>query len=313
MASTAIHQIYNFPTEFVENVSVLPNGHLLLSTIKSKGLLYTIDPTVSSPQPQQAVQFDDSVTAVTGLVPLENGLFAVGGGLHTSFAFEKGSVHVYIVSLESGRVVSKISVPDTATINGMASLPGAPHIILGADSIEGRIFSIDTHTGNVTVALKHDALGPGPVTPGQPQIGINGLRVRDNHAYFTNSNQRTFGRIRIDRAGGITGDIEILARSLGEDQLYDDFTFDRQGNAYIAVHPSSVVKVTPKGVQTTIAGCEIENSPAFNQPTSAALGNDGTSIYVVTGGLFYANPKQGGQVIRIAHEGHGHGGISEAP
>ncbi|KAJ3557171.1 hypothetical protein NPX13_g9982 [Xylaria arbuscula] len=292
----AAHEPYSFPTEFIENVHVLPNGNQLLSTIKSAGLLYTIDLGTSVTKAKQFAHFDDTATGLTGIVPLSSYLYAVGGGLHTSFAFERGSVHVYIVSLETGTVVDSIPVPDTATLNGMAAIPRNPGVILGADSIDGRIFSINTLTKEVKEVLRDSALVPGEVKPGVPPIGNNGLRVRDNYVYFTNSALGTFSRFPIDEDGNKTGDFEVLARSPAPNHIYDDFAFDDNENAYVAVHPSSINKITPDGVRTTLS---LDPSVALKEPTSVAVAPDGKSMYVVTGGLFYTNPRQGGQVVQI--------------
>lgn len=297
-------QIYNFPTEFVENVNVLPNGTLLLTTMESPtGLLYMLDPTVANPQAKVVTTFDSNVTALTGIARLpgrDNDLYAVSGGLHTSFAFERGSMGVYIVSLKTGQVVDTIPVPDTATMNGMTALPLQPQILLSADSIEGRILSIDTRTRKVSVAIDDAVLGPPETTnssSGIPPIGVNGLRARGQYLYFTNSGQGTFGRVRIDAFGNRVGDFEILAQSPDATQIYDDFTFDAQGNVYVAVHSTAVFKITPDGKQTTLAGGG--SSSIFKEPTSVALANDGKSIYVSTGGNFLASPPLGGQVIQV--------------
>ncbi|KAI1330019.1 hypothetical protein F5Y16DRAFT_416609 [Xylariaceae sp. FL0255] len=181
----------------------------------------------------------------------------------------------------------------------MAALPNAPHIVFDAGSKEGRIFSVNTDTGEVKVAIQHEALEPGPPRPGPvPPLGINGLRVRDSHVYFTNSAKGIFGCFRIDANGVITDELQILANSFADDRIYDDFTFDYGGNAYIAVHPSSVVKFSTAGVQTIMAGDELEGGSPLHHPTSAALANDGNSIYLVTGEKF-GNPRQGGQIVRI--------------
>ncbi|KAI1809289.1 hypothetical protein GGS20DRAFT_580825 [Poronia punctata] len=254
----AIQQIFNFPTVFIENIHVLPTGNLLLTTMEPPNLLYILDPNSPNPETKPAARFNSTVTGLTGIVPLDGDL---------------GSFHVYIVSLQTGSVVNSIPVPDTATLNGMAALPRNPHIILGADSIDKRIFTIDTHA----------ALAPSIGVLGIPPIGINGLRIREEFLYFTNSNQGTFSRFRIDDHGNKICGIEILARR----------------NVYIAVYPSSVVKVTPEGMQERIAGLEAESSLVLKEPTSIALARDGKSFYVVTGGLFYADPREGGQVVQI--------------
>jgi sugar lactone lactonase YvrE len=293
-----ISEVCSVASAFIENVHPLPSGDLLLSTIRSPGLLYTLDPTAAEPEPRQVTSFGDRITGLTGIVALSHDLFAVAGGLHTYFAFERGSMQLFIVSLEKRAIVDTIPVPDTATLNGMAALPFHPHIVLGADSIDGRIFSIDTHTRHVDIFLQHDALKPyNSNSSGLPPIGINGLRARGDHIYFTNSDQGTFSRIRVDGHGCPAGDVEVLARSPRATLIYDDFTFDAEGNAYVTVHRSSVVKITPDSTQTIIA--RGEGDPFLKDPTSAALANDGNSIYVVTGGDPRGSPPKGGQVVQI--------------
>ncbi|KAI2615378.1 hypothetical protein GGR54DRAFT_298563 [Hypoxylon sp. NC1633] len=307
MSVADISEVYSFPTEFIENLYVLPNGHLLLSTFQSPGLLYTIDPTAKEPLVQPVTSFDSNITGLTGIVHLEGDLYAISGGLHKSFSFERGSMSLFIVSLETGGIIDSIPVPDTATMNGLATLPHNPHIVLSADSIDGRILAIDTRTKEVSVLLSDPALSPGSgdILPGVPPIGINGLRARGEHLYFTNSAQGTFARVRIDAdSGSPAGNVEVLARSPAADQIYDDFAFDREGNAFIAVHPASVVRVAPDGAQTIVAGAGAGvggelGGVALRHPTSVALDWDGSAIYVSTGGNLGAEPREGGQVVRI--------------
>ncbi|KAI2780780.1 hypothetical protein F4815DRAFT_445019 [Daldinia loculata] len=147
------------PTEFIENLHVLPNGNLLLSTFKSPGLLYILDPTTTEPQAKPVASFDDGITGLTGIVPLENGLYAVSSGLHTTFSFQRGSMKLFIVSLQLDKVVDSIPVPNTASMNGLAILPHNPLVVLSANSIDGRIFAINTHTREVSIMFEDAALG----------------------------------------------------------------------------------------------------------------------------------------------------------
>ncbi|KAF3002835.1 hypothetical protein E8E14_007236 [Neopestalotiopsis sp. 37M] len=301
--STAFAQIYRFPSEFVENLHVLENGSLLVTTMESStGLLYTLDPMIPGAQPKLVTAFEKPITALTGIAPLPghgDDIYAVAGGLHTSFAFERGTMSVQIVSLKAGKVIDSIPVPNTATLNGMTALPRQPHLLLSADSIDGRIFCINTITHEVTVVLEDYALGPGVHNPssGVPPIGINGIRARGDYIYFTNSSQGTFVRVRVNEYGHKTGDFEILARSPEVRQIYDDFCFDDDGNAFVAVHSTAVFKITPDGAQTTFAGGLTDS--IFKEPTSVALAKDGKSIYVSTGGNFRASPREGGQIIQV--------------
>jgi len=282
-------QIFSFASYFIENLRVLPNGNLLLSTILSAGLLYTLNPNVPSPQAQQVTTFSSSITGVTGIAPIPgNGLYAVGGGLHTSFSFANNSMNLFIVSLATDSIVKTIPVPGTESMNGLVALPVYPFTVLSADSVGGRILRIDTLTSTVSVAFSDPALGPGNFVP---PIGVNGLKIRGAYLYFTNSALATFARVLIDAHGNKVGTVETLASI---DGLPDDFCFDDTGNAYAAVHPSSVVKITPRGVVTTIGSGDL-----FRQPTSVVLANDGASIYVSTGGTIVGNQTLGGQIIQI--------------
>ncbi|KAI1101191.1 hypothetical protein F4804DRAFT_344136 [Jackrogersella minutella] len=270
MSTPAINQIYSFPTEFIENLHVLLSGNLLLSTFRSPGVLYTLDPTAAEPLTEPVTRLGDDITGLTGIVHLAGDLGA-------------GSMKLFIVSLQTGRIVDSIPVPDTASMNGLAVLPHNSHTVISADSDDGRIFAIDIRNREVAVILDDAALGASNYnsSSGLPPIGIDGLRTRGDYIYFTNSAQGTFSRIRVDENGKRTSEFKILAQSPSASQIYDDFTFDHEGNAYIAVHSSSVIKITPDGVQAIIASSE-SGDVAFKEPTSVALANDGKSIYVVT-------------------------------
>lgn len=300
--TTQIFQ-YNDGT-FIENISILPNGHLLLAALDSPELL-VLNPKATDPT-VKAIATLPGVTSLAGLTPIGPGLYAVSGGNHTSFSYEKGSMKVFVVSLKhspenpswiEGTVVKSIPVVDTNMLNGMAAVPHQPHIVLSHDSIQGRLFHVDTQTGEVSVASTDPAFGLGNNT--SVPLGANGIKIRGDHLYFTNSAQGTFARVRLDAKGYPTGTIEKIAQLDGPitvENAYDDFTFDREGNAYVTLHSSTIVKITPDGEQSTFAGGN--SSTTFLEPTSAVLANDGKSIYVSTGGN-YDSGAGGGQVVQV--------------
>ncbi|VUC26872.1 unnamed protein product [Clonostachys rosea] len=294
MSSQAPQQLFEFKDVFIENLHVLPNGHLLISTMKSPGLLYTLDPKAEEPTPKAITGFGNA-TAVTGIVPLGGDLFAIGGGVHTHFAFERGTMQVYIVSLETHKVVSSVPVPETATINGLAPLPGTTDVVLGADTIDGRIFAINLTTKDVSVLLDHATLKASTASGYGPPLGINGIRAYKDYVYFTNSGEGTFARFRVD-GGSKADDVEIVASIPRKGLAFDDFIFDNEGNAYIATHPGSVIKVNPDGEVSTIAGDGPDS--IFKEATSAAMSLDQKSIYISTGGDFI-NKTIGGQIIEV--------------
>ncbi|KAI8626298.1 hypothetical protein F5Y19DRAFT_226491 [Xylariaceae sp. FL1651] len=306
MATTthAAHQVsqlfqFTYGTS-VENLLPLSNGCLLLSTIGS-GSLYYINPEALYPSAQNVITLPGS-TALTGMAALGNGLYAVSGGVQSSpSCFVEGSMQVYVVSVAADsadtKLVHGVSVPDTCMMDGMAALPKHPRTVLSADSIGGRILRIDTLNDCVSVAFSDAALGPGN---NATALGIKGLRIRGDYLYFTNSAQGIFGRFPIDENGTNTGKVEILAHPgcrSDEGNSYDDFAFDDEGNVFVAVHPSSINKITPGGAESTFAGDE--SSETFLEPTSVVISNDKKSLYVSTGGKDTGFPISGGQVVKV--------------
>ncbi|KAM7212105.1 hypothetical protein V8F06_012505 [Rhypophila decipiens] len=299
-----VTQIYQFSdATFVENLHVLPSGHVLLTTL-STGHLFSVDPKAHNPTPGIVATLGNT-TALTGIAALPgNSLYAVTGGTHTSFGFLPGSMSLFVVLITQlpnkaprGHVVTSIPFPDTSIMNGLDALPKQPLTLLSADSIGGRILRINTLTGQTDVAWSDPAIGSG--NPSLP-LGINGLKIVGDFLYFTNSGQGTFGRVPIDKFGNKVGAAQILATLPSPSNLsyaFDDFDFDRCGNAYVALHDTQVIKITPGGVQSVFAG-GLGGVPPFRSPTSVATANDGKSIYVSTGGDRTATPP-GGQLLSV--------------
>ena len=287
MGATVTTQLFSYASVWIENLHVLPSGNLLLTTIESPDLLYTLNPNVASPTVTPVTTFPSDITGVTGIAPLPgNELYAITGGTYTGGAFANNTMSLFVVSLATGNIVNTIPFPGTEMMNGMAAIPSNPYVVLSADSVGGRMLRVDTLTNTVSVAFTDPSLVPGS---SPPPTGVNGLKILGNYLYFTNSDQGTFARVEIDNDGNKIGAVEILAAIDGQP---DEFAFDGEGNAYIAVHPSSVVKVTPEGVVTTIG-----NGTLFQQPTAAAIGLC-DDIYVTTGGD-YTNTTFAGQLLQV--------------
>lgn len=186
-------------------------------------------------------------------------------------------------------------------MNGMVSLPGAPHILLSGDSVGGRIIRINTKTRLVDIAFSDPTLGVGTGPGGKSvPLGVNGLHTFGKYLYFSNSAQGTFSRVEIDGEGGEIGDIEVVARLEGEigmGNAYDDFCIDGEGNAYVTLHDSSVRKITAERVQTNFVGGG--EGVKFLDPTAAVMDADGQGIWVCTGGSVVDGLKIGGQVVWV--------------
>lgn len=300
-ARVSATQIFEFTSHFIENIHLRSNGRLLLSSLSS-GNLFTIDPAASPPSAKTVVSCTGS-TGLSGIATIGPDVFAVSGGIHGSFRFD--DMRVYVVSVpgdsDSGTLLDSIKIPGATGLNGMVALPAMSRVVLSADSHSSIIYRINTLTRQVDVAINDPLLGHGPSF----KVGINGIKIFDGYVYFTNSGQGTFGRVKINDDGSKAGDVEIVARISGDPGMghaYDDFTFDFDGNAYVASHPNEIVKITTDGTQTTFAGGH--ESSIFKSPTSAATSQDGKSIYVATAGMTVSNPPGGrtfnGQVIKLS-------------
>jgi len=282
-------EVFRFPNQtMLENVKLLPGGHLLITTLSSADV-FTVDPEAKMPTAEKKLAglLGDGVLA--GIAPLGRGLYAISGG---TLEPVPGNFSIYVVEVAGAEaeviLIDTVPLPDGGVANGLVALPKRPHVVLGADSFAGSILRIDTRTKEVTTVLSDDALGHGNFT--DLPIGVNGLLIRDGYLFFTNSRLGTFSKVRIDDEGHPVGSPRIIAvlPGHGATRAFDDFGMDREGNAYLAAQPSSLVKITPSGQLTTVLG--EGGTVTLDRPTAVALGRGAKEAYVVT---------LGGQVVRV--------------
>lgn len=297
--SLSARELYRFPNEtFIENVAILPDGRLLLNTFDDAHI-YILDPSSPSPKAQMLAKVP-GIDQLTGIAHISPSVFAVSGGVEgADYSFVNGTALIATVDMKpcargeppAVSVIAKI--PNTLMLNGMVALPHFPHIVLSADSINGRIFRTNVITGDVDIAFKHDLIGPGP-DPQLVPLGANGLEIHNGYLYFTNSNLQFFARVKINRLGYVTGEIQKIYRMPpGQVNAFDDFSMTRQGTAYIGSQRDSFVMVTTDGHLQTLIGPD--SKVKLLSPTSVALTKDEKIAYVVTGGL----DGTGGQVVQV--------------
>lgn len=293
-------QIFQFETRvFIENVAVRPNGDLLLTTF-DQAKLYNLNLRRTQPLATVIAQ-PANINALTGIVEIAPDVFAFNGGiLAASFVFERGSMGVYV--MDAGQPDHPVrlvaSIPDSAGLNGMVSLPDLPHIVLTPDSATGRVFRIDTATGAVDVAFEDVLLGKSNDTSRVP-VGANGFKMVGSYLYFTNSGQGLLGRVKLNEQGDKMGDIEIITTTdVTATAAFDDLAVTSCHVAYVTKHPKYIMKITPGGTQEVILGGD--NSTVLLNPTSAVLGRKEGVVYIVTAGDV-ANPNgKGGQVVKLS-------------
>ncbi|KAF9871832.1 hypothetical protein CkaCkLH20_10766 [Colletotrichum karsti] len=298
-ATAATSQLWNFTDHAVtiENSALRSNGHLLLTTFDNASL-YTLDTLAETPQASLVAKFPGA-TAIGGIAAIDADKFAILGGVRGS-NYSYTDETVYTIDFSSGssttppivNVVAKI--PDAVMLNGLASLPSKPHIVLATDSRLGSIFRIDTQTGDWEIAIT-DNLFAAPDNATIP-IGINGIKIADDFAYFTNTARTSFGRVPITEDGYRAGDVEIVAVASGG-YAWDDFVIDSSGNIYAAQTQNAAGQIFLNGTYTTIAGGG--DSTFIHRPTSVAISEDSKTLFVTTGGNVVNGVTYSGQVIAV--------------
>lgn len=292
--------IYSYPESpftDIENIAVRSNGQLLLNYITSPST-YLLDVTESSPSPQLLYTFPDA-TSTVGIAEVTPDIFAIVVGNYSTATFQGtlGSFSVWTINLTNGvpGIVKKVaSIPQAKSLNGATVLASNPNVVLVADSALGSIWSVNIDTGASSQVIQNDLLNASSTFP----LGINGIKTRGKTLYFTNSAQKIFGSVPIsDTLGTATGPVETIATLPANLTAYDDFALDGAGNAWVATHPSTLLKISPSGEQSVVGGPDLA---VFNDPTSAAFGRGSEAqkclLYVVTAG---ENGKTSGQVVAV--------------
>ncbi|RFN48748.1 hypothetical protein FIE12Z_7003 [Fusarium flagelliforme] len=292
-SSPKVREIVEIPGVWIENTAIRSNGNLLLNTI-GDGKLYSLNVSQSPPKPQVIAHFKN-VNGLFGIAEVGKDIFAITGGDYGA-KFQNNTMSLSLVRFV-GNETSIRSVFENSKygpVNGITALPKHKHIILGADSVRGEILRIDTTTGHINVAIKHEQLGP--IQNGPFGLGVNGIKVLGDYLYFTNSARQSFGRVKIDKLGNPIGNIQVISQEQsGKGPAYapDDFVLDRYGNAYVAFWDGSLVKITSSGERTVLV-----DDGLLAGATSATLSKDQKSLYVSTAGQGI-DKVSGGQVFEV--------------
>ena len=309
-----VRKLYEYPAgTWIENIAVRPSGELLL-TLLNKPQLDQLNPFLDNATPTE-VHTVTGVSGLSGITEIAPDTFAVAAG---NFSFtsggQVGSWSVWEVEFSTPHNVdatfSKIAnMPRAKFLNGMCNLPSTetPNNILIGDIEEGVIRRVDTATGSrslvlnstFTATLKDPVFGTS---------GVNGIHVRDNILYFTNTAKKFFASMPIHPNGTPAGQPSIIQQSRESEEVFyfDDFALHGEDAYLVTGSGNSIERVgldgTPKG--RVIAGAL--NSTQFAGPTSAAFGRtekDMDVLYVVTSGGLAApvdgNVTVGAQVLAV--------------
>ncbi|KAM5385374.1 hypothetical protein ACJZ2D_001015 [Fusarium nematophilum] len=299
------------PSVRIENLTILPNSTVVVCNAKT-GDLYSINPLhgPSGAAPHLFASIAPYSSAIFGLAsPSPNTIVATAN----NFSWDEGllepgsNVVQHVTLTKTGGVKTKaFPIPSAGWLNGLTPVPHKPHYLLIADCVAGSLLRLDTRTGHVKTVFKDPLFAPVPEPDSDLLLGINGVHVLGRWLYFTNTNQRLYGRLAITREGLAVGTpAEVIARGI-EGSTFDDFALRRDGVGFLATGlggVNGIEGITDEGEGRMVASWEY-GSPDISQPVSAVFGRtrrDKGTLYFATAGA-YNGPNMtytGGQLFSL--------------
>lgn len=290
-------------TQTLENLALRSNGDILATSVASPKLYGLSSQGHHPPLPVAEIS---GVTGLLGIAELEKDVFYVIGSNLTSTEDSNGIWRVDMRNFQAaqnGTVVQPAStalvtlIPSALQLNGMTRLaPNDTKNLLISDSAQGHVIRLNVDTKVVDLVNREPEMAP--LTAGL-DIGVNGIRIRDNKLYFVSLDQGLFARVPISLVSGAsTGSVEILASNI---TFGDDFAMSEDKScAYVATNgPEEVIGVDLlHGGKTVVA-----SSPLLGSASSVAVHEvDGRTLLYVTGATALGNSTVG-HVSRITLEG----------
>ena len=222
-----------------ENIAVRSSGELLVTRIDAPEV-WVINPQTGASSVLAAFDHDVKLRSAMGITELAPDIWAIGVGRydHSDGGATDGSWEIWKLDLTGSRPLTSMltRLPEAGMINGLTSWN--ENTVLAADSMHGKIFRIDAHSGAYSVALD-DTATMAPPADAPVQIGINGIRVHNGYIYYTNTTLMSLFRIPVDEELRPRGPAQTQATGL----VPDDFCFDSddQNVLYVTGNVSNIV------------------------------------------------------------------------
>ncbi|KAG6009332.1 hypothetical protein E4U21_002640 [Claviceps maximensis] len=296
--------IHQFPAEvWIENLAVRPNGNLLLTTLAPTASVYEIVRPASENPSTRLLFTTPSVDSFFGISELSPDHFAILGGNHTPTAGIPGQWAVWTANFAGSSTSASVqpqlavTLPSAVLLNGASSVPGSPDVVLAADSSKGVVFRVNVRTKRVDVVQDLREMKPksGTTYP----IGINGLRMRANYLYFTNSATHTLYRIMVNPDGSTAPGAKVETVQVLDASFADDFDFGPAlaSTAWVVTSLDNSVLAVSLGGQVRVAAGGPDSS-VIPSDTSCRFGRtaaDANVLYVTTAG----RGSEGAKVVAI--------------
>ncbi|CAG8099368.1 unnamed protein product [Penicillium nalgiovense] len=275
LPSIDVSVLYNFGDgTWAENLAVRPNGHILVSRLDTPEVLQ-LDPTGATEPIVVASWNSTTYKGCLGISETSRDMFYVvtSGFVDDNIVLTLGVNSIweiymrdFTVSKKTGEVTSKaivsklVDIPTSDYLNGATTL--SETLIIVADVYNGWVYRVDTRTGAYNIAINDDKMkfdtAPIPVT----NLGVNGIKIKYEYLYWTNTAAGTLNRSRITNQGVAVGKSEVVVSNVPK---ADDFIFKKNGVVFVAqnqmdelsvLYPksSAVQVVASSNTSTVLAG-----------------------------------------------------------
>jgi len=246
---------------FIENIAVLADGSFALSVHNQRQLLRVTRDGSSRLWAEMPV-------SPAGLVAFGDGVLAVAGEIGEP-------PHKVFQVNAAGQVERRLSVPDTAFLNGFTPISATRSVTV--DSLKGRIIEIDVVGWTSRVLMEDERLGKISDEPMLP--GANGVKPGDGCLYITNTDRALVLCAELSSRGDVSR-LDVIAEALRG----DDLAADAEG-LYVTNHiHNTLTRLDPDGGNPLAIA-----DPEQGMPGSTACvfhRDDPGALYVTTtGGL----------------------------
>ena len=320
--------VHQFPIgTWMENLVIRHNGKILTTALSSPEL-FQVDN--HGKQPVKLVYTFANKTGCTGIAKLGRDTFYVIAGNFSvsNLTPVPGSWSVYKVHLpyhlphtepKPARVSLVANFPRSIMLNSITVLSNRRKWLLINDSKTGIVYRLEAKKGTLVKRLKNPLMKPSSPSA----FGVNGVKIRKNHLYFTNSDRKILACQPIKHNGRPRRSAKLVAHVDGADDFAFSAYFRSTPNLFVAqndgvdglgrVVGNRVVTMAggPSGDRSNSKHLDSRKSELFG-PTAVRFGKlmelyhsnaDKTYAYISTNGgtaqYLAGNITRGGTISRV--------------
>lgn len=288
----------------MENLAIRPNGKILATALSSPELVQVDNLGI---EPVKVVHTFANAASCSGITELGQDVFYVVAGTFniSTLIPVPGSWSVYRVDAnpEPAEVSLVASFPSSILLNGITVLNKDKKWLLISDSVAGVVYRLEADTGKVVKVLEDPLMK----SDSSSSLGINGIKIKANNLYFTNTNKNILARVLIKDDGTSTESATAVANI----DFPDDFIFNGAQDVVVAQNGvDRLGLVSGETVETLAGGPSNGTESKLFGPTAVQFGSkaDSTKAYITTnGGIAQyeaGNVTRGGTIFVVDVQGY---------